>query len=113
MQTATSGSSFIFDFLLYEKIDEEAMGSPLDRILASAFICHYEKEWLDNCPSHSKPILNRWYVDDIFALSSSKEHPQSFVDYMKKQHRHIKFTSKTEQSNITSNISSNITSQNN
>ena len=59
LQTATSGSSFIFHFLLYDKIDGEAMGSPLDPMLANVFICHYEKEWVDNCPSHSKPILTR------------------------------------------------------
>ena len=47
-------------------IEGEAMGFPLGPILANAFICHYEKEWLDNCPSHFKPIPNRGYLDDIF-----------------------------------------------
>ena len=40
-QTPTSGSFFIFDFLLYKQIDEKAMGSPLGPTLANAFICHY------------------------------------------------------------------------
>ena len=96
LETATSESSFIFDFLLYKQIDGVAMGSPLGPTLANAFLCHYEKEWLDNCPSHFKPIVYRRYVDDIFVLFSSKEHLQPFVDYMNKQHRCIKFTSKTE-----------------
>ena len=79
MEIATTESSFIFDFLLYKQIDE--------------------KEWLDNCPSHFKPIVYRRYVDDIFVLFSSKEHLQPFVDYMNKQHRCIKFTSETEKNN--------------
>ena len=74
LETATSESSFIFDFLLYKQIDGVAMGSPLGPTLANAFLCHYEKERLDNCPSHFKPIVYRSYVDDIFVLFSSKEH---------------------------------------
>ena len=67
-ETATSESSFIFDFLFYKQKDGVAMGSPLGPTLANAFLCHYEKEWLDNCPSHLKPIVYRKYVDDIFVL---------------------------------------------
>ena len=113
LETATSESSFIFDFLLYKQIDGVAMGSPLGPTLANAFLCHYEKEWLDNCPSHFKPIVYRRYVDDIFVLFSSKEHLQPFVDYMNKQHRCIKFTSETEQNNTFSFLDINITRQNN
>ena len=113
METATSESSFIFDFLLYKQIDGVAMGSPLGPTLANAFLCHYEKEWLDNCPSHFKPIVYRRYVDDIFVLFSSKEHLQPFVDYMNKQHRCIKFTSETEKNNTFSFLDINITRQNN
>ena len=68
------------------------MGSPLGPTLANAFLCHYEKEWLDNYPPHFKPIGYRRYVDDVFVLFSSKEHLQPLVDYMNKQHRCIKFT---------------------
>ena len=52
LETATSESSFIFDYLLYKQIDGVAMGSPLAPTLANAFLCHYKKEWLDNCPIH-------------------------------------------------------------
>ena len=113
LETATSESSFIFDFLLYKQIDGVAMGSPLGPTLANAFLCHYEKEWLDNCPSHFKPVVYRRYVNDTFALFSSKEHLQPFVDYMNKQHRCIKFTSETEQNNTFSFLHINITRQNN
>ena len=79
LETATCESSFIFDFPLYKQIDGAAMGSSLGPTLANAFLCHYEKERLDKCPSHFKPIVYRRYVDDIFVLFSSKEHFQSFV----------------------------------
>ena len=68
LETATSEASFIFDFLLYKQIDGVAMGSPLGPTLANVFLCHYEKEWLDKCTSHFKPIVYRRYVDDIFVL---------------------------------------------
>ena len=55
LETATSKSSFIFDYLLYKY----------------AFWCHYEKEWLDNCPIHFRPVIYKRYVDDIFVLFSS------------------------------------------
>ena len=112
LETATSESSFVFDFLLYKQIDRVAMGSLLGPSLANAILCHYEKEWLDNCPSHFKPIVYRRYVDDIFVLFSSKEHLQPFVDYINKQHRCIKFTSETEQNNTFSFLNINVTHQN-
>ena len=49
LETATSESSFIFDYLHYKQVDGVAMGSPLVPSLANAFLYHYEKEWLDNC----------------------------------------------------------------
>ena len=90
LQTATSESSFIFDYLLYKQIDRVAMGSPLGPTLANAFLCHYEKEWLDNCPIHFKPVIYKRYLD---VLLSFKEHLQLFVDYMKKKHKRRKPTS--------------------
>ena len=61
-------------------MDEIAMGSPLGPTLANAFLCHFEKDWLDNYPSHFKPIVYRRYVSDIFVLFSSKEYIQPLVD---------------------------------
>ena len=61
--------SYIFDNILYKQIDGVSMGLPLGPTLANAFLCHYEKLWLDNCPSDFKPLVYRRYVDDIFVLS--------------------------------------------
>ena len=112
LQTATSESSFIFDYVLYKQIDRVAMGSPLSPTLANAFLCHYEKEWLDNCPIHFKPVIYKRYVDDIFVLFSSKEHLQLFVDYMNKQHKCLKFTSEAENDNSFSFLDIKITRHN-
>ena len=76
------------------------MGSPLGPTLANAFLCYYEKEWLDNCPVHFKPMIYKIYGNNIFVLFSSKKHLQLFVDYMNKQHKCLKFTSEAENDNF-------------
>ena len=88
-------SSFIFDYLFYKQVGRVAMGSPLGTTLANAFLCHYEKEWLDNCSIHFKTVIYK-SVDDIFVPFLSEEHLQLFVDYMNKQHKCLKFTSEAE-----------------
>ena len=112
LETATSESSFIFDYLLYKQVDEVAMSSLLGSTLANAFLCHYEKEWLDNCPIHYKPVKYQRYVDNIFVLFSSKEPLQLFVDYMNKQHKFLKFTSEAENDNSFSFLDITITLRN-
>ena len=57
------------------------MGSPLGPSLANAFLCHYEKLWLDSCPLEFKPVVYRRYVDDIFVLFKSKDHSFDWVVY--------------------------------
>ena len=49
--------------------------------LANAFLCHYEKLWLDSCPLEFKPVVYRRYVDDIFVLFKSKDHSFDWVVY--------------------------------
>ena len=43
------------------------MGSPLRPTLANAFPVHFEKNWLQNCPSDFKPHYYRQCVENIFA----------------------------------------------
>ena len=80
LETITSKSSFIFDYRFYKQVDGDAMSSPLGLTLANAFLCHYEKEWLDNCPIHFKPMYTK-NIDYILFLFPSKEYLQLFVDY--------------------------------
>ena len=65
-------SVFIIDGKFYEHCDSVAMGSPLGPTLANVFMCHFEKIWLENCPSDFKPIVYRRFVDDTFLLFRSK-----------------------------------------
>ena len=52
-------SFFIFDEKFYKQCDDVAMGYPLGPILGNVFMCHFENFWLENCASHSKPIVYR------------------------------------------------------
>ena len=88
------------------------MGSSLCLTFADAFLCHYEKEWLYDCPIHFKPVIYKTYVDDIFVLFSSKEHLQLFLDYMNKQQKCLKFTSEAEYDNSFSFLDIKITPHN-
>ena len=74
------------------------MGSPRST-LADAFLCHYEKLWLDSCPPKFKPVVYRRYVDDIFVLFKSKDHLLLFAKYMSTRQKNLKFTFDFEQNN--------------
>ena len=106
-------SFFIFDEKLYEQCDDVAMGSPLGPTLANVFMCHFENIWLENCPSHFKPIVYRRFVDDTFVLFRSKDHVEKFRNYLNKQHKNIKFTSEIEENGLLSYLDVKISRQNN
>ena len=48
---ASYESFFIFDGEYYTQIDSVTMRSPLGPTLANAFLCHFEKTWLSECPA--------------------------------------------------------------
>ena len=79
LETATSETSFIFDYLLYKQVDRVAMGSPLGYTLANEFLGHYEKEWLDDCPIHFKPVIYKRYVNDIFVFFFHLKNSSNFL----------------------------------
>ena len=99
LKIAVTESYFIFDNKLYKQIDGVAMDSPLVPTLANAFLCHYEKTWLNECRSQCKPVVYRRYIDNIFILFKSKEHVTLFVNYMNWKQKNIEFTFETEDSN--------------
>ena len=88
------------------------MGSTLDHTLANAFLCHYGKICLNECPSQFKPVVCRRYVDDIFVPFKSEEHLKRFVNYMNSKHKNIKFNFETEDSNKFSFLDAKITRKN-
>ena len=57
LKLSTTESSFIFDNKVSKQIDWVAMDSPLGLTLANAFLCHFEKIWLNECPSQFKPVV--------------------------------------------------------
>ena len=99
LQLAIAESSFIFDNKLHKQKGRVAMDSPLGLTLANAFLCHYGKIWLNECPSQFKPVKYRHYIADIFVLLKYKEHLKLFANYMDSKHKNITFTFKTEDSN--------------
>ena len=89
--TATAQTHFIFNGSFYDQINGVAMGSPLAPGLASLFMGHHEKLWLENF--HGSTILfYRQYVDDTFCLFNSDRDATIFFDYINSGHPNIKFT---------------------
>ena len=80
LSAAAKESFLIFDNSLYRQIDGVAMESHLGPILANAFLCHYEKEWLDSCPIEFEPKLSKRYVDDIFVMFRARDHVKKLVN---------------------------------
>ena len=78
--------------------------------LANAFLCHFEKKWLSECPVEFLPIV---YVDDIFLTFNSYLQLLKFVDYMNHQHSNIKFTFEVEKNNNFSFLDVKICKENN
>ena len=82
LNLAAYESFFIFDQVMYRQIDGVTMGSPLGPILANAFLCHFEKQWLSECPPDFLPKVFKRYVDDIFVMFLCQSHLKDFVNYM-------------------------------
>ena len=81
------------------KLTGVAMGPPLEPTLANAFLCHYGKFWLQNCPPEFKTIVCRRYNDNIFDLFTRKFHLLSLARYMNTRHKKLRFTFEFEQNN--------------
>ena len=75
------------------------MGSPLAPTFANAFLSHFEKIWLSECPPTFKPLLYKRYVDDTFLLFKDPEHVPKFLTYLNSKHKNIKFTVELENNN--------------
>ena len=48
--------------------DGVAPSSLLRLPLANASVCHCENVWLENCPSHFKPVVYIQFFGDMFLL---------------------------------------------
>ena len=74
------------------------MGSPLGLMLANFFLEHFEKNWLQNCPSDLKPCYYRRYLD-IFVLFTSPKHLGAFQNFLNSQQANMSFTIESEKQN--------------
>ena len=99
LELATLDSFLIFDGKYYRQKDGVAMGSPLGPTLANVFLCHFEEQWMSDCPIGYKPFSYRRCVDDTFLLFSSELHITKSLNYMNSKHRNIKFTVEREENN--------------
>ena len=96
LSLATKESYFLFNKVLYKQKDGVAMGSPLGPTLANAFLCFYERKWLEKCPLEFKPVFYRRYVDDIFVLFKSPDHIEKFRNYFNSCHPNMSFSFEKE-----------------
>ena len=92
LSLATKESYFILNDILYKQIDGVAMDSPLGLTIANAFLCFYEKNWLEQCSDKFKPVYFKRYIDEIFVLFMSRDHLIKFRDYLNKCHPNMKFS---------------------
>ena len=81
LSLTTKESIILFDNYFYSQLEGVSMGSPLGPTFANVFLCHHEKQWLDACPKHFKPVYYKRYVDDIITLFKSPEHVPLFANY--------------------------------
>ena len=69
---------------MYDQVNGVVMGSPLAQILANIFMGYHKKGWIWNYNYGGLLYYNR-YVDDIFAVSETKDHAVSFYNYINRQ----------------------------
>ena len=93
---AAEKSYFIFNDVLYKQKDGVVMGLPLGPTMANVFLSFYEIKWLEQCPKEFKPVFYRRYVDDIFVLFESAEHPSKFRNYFNTCHPNMSFSFEQE-----------------
>ena len=96
LSLSCTDSYFIFNKHFYTQKDGVAMGNPLGPTLANAFLSHYERKWLEECPDNFKPLLYRRYIDDTFLAFRSREHVPLFLQYLNSKHSNIAFTAEIE-----------------
>ena len=96
LELATKESLFLFNKEYYSQIDGVSMGSPLGPTLANIFLCHYEEQWLNSCPTQFKPTYFKRYVDDIFCLFQNESQVKKFEKYLNSRHVNMHFTKDNE-----------------
>ena len=58
------------------------MGLPVGRTLGNVFLCHFEEQWMFDCPIDYKHISYR-YDEDTFLLFSFELYETKLLNYIK------------------------------
>ena len=76
---------------MFHQIQGTAMGTKMAPAYANLFMAELEQEILDNY--NTEPILWNRYIDDILCIwPGSQVSLKTFIQYLNRQHRTIKFT---------------------
>ena len=89
------------------------MGYPLGLIVLNAFLCHFEKKALSECPPDILPKVFKRYVDEIFVKFLFQSHLKDLVNYTNTKHPNIKITLEFEENDSFSFLNVKITRRNN
>ena len=81
---------------------------PLGPTPANLFSCHFEEQWMSDCPIDYKPISYRRYVDDTILFFSSELQVNKFLNFMNSKHQNINFTVERKENNSLSFLDINI-----
>ena len=84
------------------------MEFPLDPALANIFKCRFESKWFRACGNDFKPVFCIRHVDDMFALLSSPDHPDKFMEYRSSKHPNMNFSIEKEKDGCLPFVLSNI-----
>ena len=80
---------------MYRQTDGVAMGSPLGPVLANIFVGFHEQKLA--LEDNTDVLLYRRFVDDTFALNTSKERSEKLLSTLNKLHPALEFTCEHEQ----------------
>ena len=83
--------TFLMDNITFKKIL-----STLRATLVNAFLCHFGKKWLSECPLEFFPNHYKRYTIDISVAFDPYTQLLKFVDYMNNQHSKILLTFEVE-----------------
>ena len=82
--------------------------SRLGPALANAFLNHYEKLLLEECPLSFAPLFYAEYVDYILILQQSEEDYSRLTDYLSSKHPNINFTFEIEDNDCSAFLDGNM-----
>jgi len=89
---------FMYDGEWWMQTDGVSMGSPLAPTLANIFMCYIEGQ-IEEHYSGPKPLYYTRYVDDTFAIFSSQNEIEPFLQFINTIHPNIEFTKEDELEN--------------